>query len=159
MVNGPRVDLFDTSPSAAQVLADHLKIDHDVALEALRALVKAGWYLGPREPTNAMLVAYLEAVGRPPVKRDTILNALAKARKRWKAMALAATRAALSRRLTPPNAAAATSHHDVATGADNHATTGTDKGGAATGTDEAAPTPTAAPAAAAEPENDGGRYN
>lgn len=98
MVNGPRVNLLEVSPPAAEVLADYLKIDHDVALEALRVLVRAGWYLGPREPTNAMLVAYLEAVGRRPTKPDSVVNALAKARKRWKAMALMATRAALSKR-------------------------------------------------------------
>ena len=95
---GPRIDLLDVSPSAAQILADHLNIEFDVALEALRVLAKAGWYLGPHEPTNAMLLAYLEAIGRMPSKPATVINSIAKARRRWKAMGEKGTQVALSRK-------------------------------------------------------------
>ena len=97
-MSGPKVNIFDESPSAIKVIADKLGITQEAAREALVALVKAGWYIGPREPTNDMLVAYLGAIGQIATNPTTVANSMAKARRRWKAMGESATRAALSKK-------------------------------------------------------------
>lgn len=92
----PDVPVLDESEPAVTVLARQLGISHRQAREALRALVKAGYVIGPREPTNAMLLAYITSYGQVPVNPATTITAVGKARRRWQAMADKATAMALS---------------------------------------------------------------
>ena len=97
-MSGPKVNLFDESPSAIKILASHLGVTEEAARSGLLAVVKAGWYIGPHEPTNTMLVAYMNAIAPAATNHSTIANSMAKARRRWKAMGEMATRTALSKR-------------------------------------------------------------
>jgi len=64
---------------------------------ALRALVKGGYGIGPRNPTNGMLVGYMEAL-TPPRGYEQVITAIGKARVRWQAMLAHGTEMALSRK-------------------------------------------------------------
>lgn len=88
--------VFDEVRPAIEVLAEALGISTHDAREALRAVVLAGYVIGPREPTNAMLVAYITSYGPMPVNPSTVVTAVGKARSRWRAMAEQATAMTLS---------------------------------------------------------------
>lgn len=91
------VQLFDKIVPAIEVLAKELEISPERAKDGLIALIKAGWVIGPLEPSNAMFVAYAEAVvGTPPRRLHTVASSFGKARKRWKAMGLVGTNIALT---------------------------------------------------------------
>lgn len=83
---------------APLVLAEALGLTFDQAIAGLRALSKEGYAIAPRIPTNSMLAAYCYAYGSPPQRVEGVMVQLGKARKRWRAMAAAGTRVALSRR-------------------------------------------------------------
>jgi hypothetical protein len=92
----PDVAVLDEPEAAASVLARNLGITPARAREALRSLVAAGYVIGPREPTNAMLLAYITSYGEVPVNPSSVITAVGKARRRWRAMADKATAMALS---------------------------------------------------------------
>jgi hypothetical protein len=91
------LEVYELPPCATDVVAEALRISSADARKALIALLKAGFFIGPREPTNAMLVAYMNAVFPAPSNPSTSVQSIAKARKRWKAMSEAGTKLALSR--------------------------------------------------------------
>lgn len=93
-----RVQIYERpARSARDVLAEALNITAAQATDGLIALLRAGFYIGPIEPTNSMLEAYLSAMKPAPKRTLSILNAIGKARRRWKAMAEAGNRVAMSR--------------------------------------------------------------
>lgn len=84
------------SESAITILARELNIPHENARAALLAIVKGGYWIAPREPTNAMLVAYITSYGDLPTNPQTMITAAGKARARWKAMGESGTARAMS---------------------------------------------------------------
>jgi hypothetical protein len=117
------VPVLDEPESAPKVLAEALGITPRQAREGLRALVKAGYVIGPREPTNAMLLAYITSYGQVPVNPATTITAVGKARRRWQAMAEQATAVALSlKRMNDAPAAKPTKAKGV--GASSHQAAG-----------------------------------
>lgn len=91
--------VFERGPSALDVLAA-AGFSRADAKDALSALARGGYVIGPKMPTNAMLLAYLNAHGQFPRNPETILRAICKARKRWQAMGEAGTSAAFSNRFS-----------------------------------------------------------
>lgn len=92
-----QTQVYGAPRAAIDILVDAgLGLSPRDAKRCLIALTKAGFFIGPREPTNSMLEAYLKAVLPGPVSPGSILNAIAKARLRWKAMAQEATQVAIS---------------------------------------------------------------
>ncbi len=90
------LEVYETPDCATDILVKHGGVTHQSARQCLKALAEHGYFVGPREPTNTMLRAYLDAIRPAPVRIDSILQGIAKARKRWKAMAQEATELALS---------------------------------------------------------------
>jgi hypothetical protein len=88
--------VYDRPEPAIDVLKAALCIDGYSARKALSALVKAGYFIAPRDPTNAMLDAYIGAYGLIPRHPRTIIIGIGKARKRWAAMGQKGTAMALS---------------------------------------------------------------
>lgn len=88
--------IFDPPPSPISIMTE-IGIDEKMARAALHAMVKAGYYIAPRNPSNAMLVAYMEAMA-PHVTKNirTMMVNVGKAKLRWKAMGESGTRLALS---------------------------------------------------------------
>jgi hypothetical protein len=89
------VPLLKEPGAAAEVLSQALGITTTAARGGIQALLRAGWVVAPREPTNSMLAASVNAtaVSANPLK---VVNAIAKARLRWKAMANEGSKAAMS---------------------------------------------------------------
>jgi hypothetical protein len=79
-------------------LAEALGITPDEAQDGLAALVKGGFGIAPINPTNGMLVAYLEAL-TPPLGHEQVVTAIGKARVRWKAMITQGIERSLSRKV------------------------------------------------------------
>lgn len=92
----PDTPVFDEPESAVAVVARETGETAERAREILRALVKAGYVIGPREPTNAMLHAYITSYGEIPSNPASTITAIGKARRRWQAMADKATAMTLS---------------------------------------------------------------
>lgn len=90
-------EVYGTPPCATDILAAALGIDHDAARTGLIALIKSGFFIGPREPTNSMLVAYMEAIYPAPSTPSSSAQAVGNARRRWRAMAIAGTAIAMSK--------------------------------------------------------------
>jgi hypothetical protein len=95
---GRRYPLFESPPPARVILARALGITVDEAAQAIVALVEGGYGIAPRNPTNGMLVAYLEAL-TPPTGHEQVVTALGKARVRWQAMLAQGTAMSLSKKL------------------------------------------------------------
>jgi len=75
-------------------------LTYDQAENALRALAEAGYGVAPREPTNGMLAAYIEATA-PPKHHEAVITAIGKARARWSAMLEQGHAMAMSRKFMP----------------------------------------------------------
>jgi len=90
--------VYPAPKPAAGVVADVLGISQEQAVSVLRALVRAGYVVAPRVPTDPMLSAYMACLNSPPSNHRTVLTNITKARKRWAAMGLAGTKVALSHR-------------------------------------------------------------
>ena len=88
--------VYEQVRSAVDIVAETSGLDAEKSQDILRALVKGGYYIAPREPTNAMLLGYIESYGELPINPRTIITAIGKARKRWKAMGELGTGMALS---------------------------------------------------------------
>lgn len=78
--------VYDVPDTLMKILVEEVGLDHEKAVEALRALIKGGWAVCPIEPTNSMILAYMKALGTPPKRRETILFNTKKCKKRWQAM-------------------------------------------------------------------------
>jgi hypothetical protein len=72
-------------------------ISTDEAGDALAALIQGGYGVAPRNPTNGMLIAYMEAL-TPPANHESVVTAIGKARVRWQAMLAQGTEMAMSRK-------------------------------------------------------------
>jgi hypothetical protein len=104
--------VYEKPRPARLILARALGISTDEAGDALAALIQGGYGIGPRNPTNGMLVAYMEAL-TPPTNHESVITAIGKARVRWQAMLAQGTEMAMSRKrlsqriapqeATPPN--------------------------------------------------------
>ena len=84
-----RTEIIARPPCATELVATTGDVSRDVAREILRALIKAGFAVVPMEPTNSMFEAYMTALKQPPHSHKTVIENIGKARKRWKAMAIA----------------------------------------------------------------------
>lgn len=89
--------IFDMPESPVDIMAAHLEIAPEAARDALKAIITAGWVIAPREPSNAMLVAYMAAYGQTATTLETIVRNVGKAKKRWQAMGESGTGMALTR--------------------------------------------------------------
>jgi hypothetical protein len=89
--------VYEKPQPARLILARALGISDDEAGLALVALVEGGYGVAPRNPTNGMLAAYLEAL-TPPTGHEAVITAIGKARARWQAMLEQGTGMALSRK-------------------------------------------------------------
>lgn len=83
-------------PCAIDVFARATGVDHKLVRSGLIALARAGFVVAPREPTNSMFDAYLRALRTLPTNPSTVVRNIGKARLRWKAMAEAGMKIALS---------------------------------------------------------------
>ena len=81
------VEIIAEMPCAAEVAASTGLVTPDQAREIFKALVKAGFIVAPLEPVNVMFDAYMTALQSPPQTRESMLQNVGKARRRWKAMA------------------------------------------------------------------------
>lgn len=91
------ISVYDKPPPAVGVLAKAMGVSRSKAIEGLRALIEAGYGIGPREPTNGMLAAYIETT-TPPRHHQAVITAVGKARARWQAMLAHGTEMAFSRK-------------------------------------------------------------
>ncbi len=82
--------------AALDIVANAISCDIKTARNVMSALVKGGYFIAPRNPTNHMLEAYIRSYGPLPTNPATMLTAVGKARKRWQAMGSAGTAMALS---------------------------------------------------------------
>lgn len=90
MLHRPRnPEIIAQPPSALRVIALSIGVEIEDARQVVRALAKAGFVIAPMEPTNSMFGAYMDALKSPPVRYETVIANVGKARKRWKAMAQA----------------------------------------------------------------------
>lgn len=94
--------IYEGPRSAVFPLAAALEIEASEALTILRAIVDCGFVIAPREPTDAMLVAYFDAYGARPQSPNSVIRGIGKARLRWREMGRAGTAVALSRRCYAP---------------------------------------------------------
>lgn len=93
--------VYDGPRSAVYPLADALSIEPAAAKDILEAIVKAGFFVAPRIPTDAMLVAYFDSYGMQPITPSGMVRGIGKARLRWQKMGSAGTAVALSTRYPP----------------------------------------------------------
>ena len=120
----PDVPVLDEPEAASAVLARALGVTPSRARDGLRALVAAGYVIGPREPTNAMLLAYITSYGEVPVNPASTITAVGKARRRWRAMADKATAMALSTKRIADAPPLAGTHADDKDGRDGRSAGG-----------------------------------
>ena len=97
---GRSFPVYEKVQPACTILAKALDITIDEARQAMVALVEGGYGIAPRNPTNGMLIAYLEAL-TPPSGHEQVVTAIGKARVRWQAMLEQGTAMALSFRYVP----------------------------------------------------------
>jgi hypothetical protein len=90
-----RPTVFEKPKPARSILAAECGLSDDEAMAVLRALVRGGYGIAPRNPTNGMLAGYLEAT-EPPKHHEATITAIGKARVRWQAMLAHGTEMALS---------------------------------------------------------------
>lgn len=95
-----RTPIFDEPMPAVDVLAHATGLAPDAARDGLLALIRAGYVIGPRDPTNAMLLAYMQSYGQEATNPATVITAIAKARRRWRAMGDKGSAMAVSRKRT-----------------------------------------------------------
>lgn len=102
-IEPPRsADVYRRTTPAIAVLSGLIGCDHGRALEILRGLVEAGYFIAPRIPSDPMLYAYFVAYGQQAWSPRTVVQNIGKARLRWQAMGQAGTALALSRRFIRP---------------------------------------------------------
>jgi hypothetical protein len=89
--------VYEKPEPARLILARALGVSTDEAALAIAALIEGGYGVAPRNPTNGMLAAYLEAM-TPPTGHEAVITAISKARLRWTAMLEQGTAMAMSRK-------------------------------------------------------------
>lgn len=94
-INGSQI--LEPSPNALELISKIAGVDAEMARNVLTALAKNGYVIAPLEPTNSMFDAYIRALKQPAKDHKVIIENVGKARKRWKAMALAGMQVAFSR--------------------------------------------------------------
>jgi hypothetical protein len=92
--------VYEKPLAARLILARAMGISTDEAGDALTALIQGGYGIAPRNPTNGMLIAYMEAL-TPPSSHESVVTAIGKARVRWQAMLAQGTEMAMSRKRLP----------------------------------------------------------
>lgn len=95
-----RLSVYEKPLPARLLLARALGISVDEAGLALSALIEGGYGIAPRNPTNGMLAAYIEATA-PARNHEAIITAISKARIRWQAMLEQGTAMAMSLKYVP----------------------------------------------------------
>jgi hypothetical protein len=109
-IEPPRsADVYARTTPAIKVVAEAVGCDHERALEILKEIVSAGYFVAPRIPSDPMLYAYFNAYGQRAWSARSIIQNIGKARLRWQAMGQAGTALALSRRFLPAQGIAARS--------------------------------------------------
>lgn len=88
--------VLDDTRSAIKIVSEASGLDTQKSREVIRALIDAGYFVAPRVPTNAMLLAYIESYGQLPKNPKTIITAVGKAKRRWQAMGSMGTAMAMS---------------------------------------------------------------
>lgn len=94
------LSVYEKPLPARLVIAQALNISTDEAAKVLSALIKGGYGVAPRNPTNGMLAAYMEAT-TPPRGHEPVITAIGKARARWQAMLEQGTAMAMSLKYLP----------------------------------------------------------
>ena len=97
---GRAFPVYEKTPPARVILAKAMDITVEEAGAVMVALVEGGYGIAPRNPTNGMLVAYMEAL-TPPSGHEAVVTAIGKARVRWQAMLEQGTAMALSFKRVP----------------------------------------------------------
>jgi hypothetical protein len=92
-----RTTVYEKPLPARVILATECGLTDDEAKAVLLALVRGGYGIAPRNPTNGMLAGYIEAT-EPPKHHEAVITAIGKARLRWQAMLAHGTEMALSRK-------------------------------------------------------------
>lgn len=87
--------------SAVELMMSAVPISPGTARAVLRALAKGGYTVAPIEPTNSMFGAYIGALNNPAITTQTLIANVGKARRRWKAMALAGMKVTFSEAVRP----------------------------------------------------------
>ena len=95
--------IYEKPPPARLAIARALGVSTDEAGLVISALIEAGYGVAPRQPTNGMLVAYMEAT-TPPKGHESVVTAIGKARVRWQAMLEQGTAMAMSVKRLPASA-------------------------------------------------------
>lgn len=80
------------------IIAHQMQCDENQAKKLLEVLAEKGYGLAPLEPTNHMLIAYLESYGDVPITIRSMIVGIGKARKRWKAMMAVGMRVSFTRK-------------------------------------------------------------
>lgn len=88
--------VFEGPRRAVDVISEKVNCTIPQAQEILRALIDEGYFIAPRNPTNAMLEAYITSYGPMPKNPKTVITAIGKAKKRWHAMGSKGTSLAMS---------------------------------------------------------------
>lgn len=88
--------VLDKVPTAVEILVDQVGMTKEEARAVLGAVVRGGYVIAPREPTNVMFLAYMDSYGQRARTPQTVITNMGKARCRWKAMGEAGTKTALS---------------------------------------------------------------
>ena len=89
--------VYDVPENLIQILTREARLNEKEAVKILRVIVSNGYFVGPVEPTNDMLEAYVRSYGQIAKNPRTAILTIAKARKRWQAMGRAGNIIALSR--------------------------------------------------------------
>lgn len=100
MTGRGNVAVYEKPRPARELIAKALSISTDKAGLVISALIEGGYGIAPRNPTNGMLAAYLEAL-TPPTRHEAVITAIGKARLRWQAMLEQGTAMAMSRKSLP----------------------------------------------------------
>ena len=96
---GRAYPVYEKPQPAVVILANALGTTVEDARAAMIALSEGGYGIAPRNPTNGMICAYLEAL-TPPTGHEAVVTAIGKARVRWQAMLEQGTAMALSLKRT-----------------------------------------------------------
>lgn len=91
-------EIIAQPPCALRVMSEAGGLSDEQSQAIMLALVRAGFAVVPREPTNSMFDAYIAALQKPSRFHKTIIQHIGKARKRWKAMVDVGQQVAFSRR-------------------------------------------------------------
>lgn len=90
-------NLLTQPEEAAAILARELGVTEEQVRSAYVSLIKAGYAIAPIEPTNAMMLAYVNSYGQVPSSPEAAITTFTKARRRWQAMVRMANAHLMSR--------------------------------------------------------------